>query len=107
MMPGVEAADPILPRSIVHRYDEVWDGDRLMNVYNYFDYEFEIGAYLYKARAYLDDMSTVSIVGPVQAERELSDESFNSEIDQRVLAYLRRRFRYIERLTPTGYVPIE
>ena len=103
----LEEADPILPVRIMHNSEQIWDGDRLVQDYNYLAYEFETEAYLYRARAYLDDIQAVSILGIFDKYSKEPIRPTDLEIDPRILAYLRRRYVEIDMLGPTGYVPIE
>ena len=52
-------------------------------------------------------MHTVAVYGPFERNSPSHKPLKDVEIDQRVLAYLRRRYAEITRLSPTGYVPIE
>ena len=99
--------DPILPVRITHNSEQIWDGDTLEQDYNYLIYEFETEQHQYSARAYLDEMHTVAVYGPFERNSPSHKPLKDVEIDQRVLAYLRRRYAEITRLSPTGYVPIE
>lgn len=99
--------DPIVPVRITHNSEQIWDGDTLEQDYNYLVYEFETEQYQYSARAYLDEMHTVAVYGPFERDSSGHMPTKDAEIDQRVLAYLRRRYAEITRLGPTGYVPIE
>ncbi|MAB09924.1 hypothetical protein [Hyphomonas sp.] len=103
----LEEADLILPVRIMHNSEQIWDGDRLVQDYNYLVYEFETEAYLYRARAYLDNIQAVSILGIFDKYSKEPLRPTDLEIDPRVLAYLRRRYVEIDMLGPTGYVPIE
>lgn len=103
----LEEADLILPVRIMHNSEQIWDGDRLVQDYNYLVYEFETEAYLYRARAYLDKIQAVSILGIFDKYSKEPLRPTDLEIDPRVLAYLRRRYVEIDMLGPTGYVPIE
>jgi hypothetical protein len=99
--------DPILPVWISHNCEELWTGDRLEQGYNYLVYCFETEQHVYEARAYLHNIDTVSIHGPYEKDAVSSLPLKSVEIDQRVLAYLRRRYTTITRLGPNGYAPIE
>ena len=43
----------------------MFDGDRLTQKYNYVVYHFENGGHYYWARAYLEDIDTVALFGPL------------------------------------------
>ena len=104
-----EDQDPILPISITHNSEQMWSGSNLEQSYNYLVYHFETEEHLYRARAYLDEIDTVSVYGPLKKD-ELPDwGSFlqEIEIDRRIIAYLRKRYAKITRLAPTGYVIVE
>lgn len=83
--------DPIEPVEIEHLVDEVWDGDRLEQRYNFLDYHFEReGAYC-RARSYADDFGAAVLFGPF--ERRGSIKAVDNPTMQRdALAYLERRF---------------
>lgn len=99
--------DPIQPVRIMHNCEQIWNGNSLEQNYNYLVYEFETEQHQYRARAYLDRIGTVAIYGPFDKDSTGSAPVVGVEIDQRVLAYLRRRYSQVTRLGPTGYVPIE
>jgi hypothetical protein len=99
--------DPILPLRISHNSEQMWDGNSLEQDYNYLVYEFETEQHRYSARAYLDEIHTVAVYGPFEKDSDSHHPLKNVEIDRRVLAYLRRRYAEITKLTPAGYVPIE
>ena len=90
----LEDEDPILPVRITHNCERIWNGDSLEQEYNYLVYEFSTEQGSYTARTYLDTIHQVSIYGP-------------SKIDERVLAYLRRRFTKLQRFGRGGYEPIK
>jgi hypothetical protein len=102
----MDKEDPILPVRITHNSEQIWNGKTLEQNYNYLLYEFETDQHLYRARAYLDAIDTVAVYGPFEKDSTNSAPFEGAEIDQRVLAYLRRRYAEITRLGPTGYVPI-
>lgn len=103
----IDEQDPILPVRITHNCEQLWNGNVLEQDYNYLMYEFETEKYLYRARAYLDDIRAVAVFGPFEKDAVSSARSEGVEMDQRVLAYLRRRYGTIKALGPTGYVPID
>jgi hypothetical protein len=103
----IETEDQISPLRITHHCEEIWNGNTLEQKYNYLVYEFETDQHRYRARAYLDDIHTVSIFGPFDKDASGVAQLEGIELDQRVVAYLRRRYREIERLGPAGYVPIK
>lgn len=103
----VDEEDAILPVRITHPSEQMWNGNTLEQNYNYLVYEFETEEHLYRARAYLDDIQTVSIHGPFDRYSSNPAPLAGVEIDPRVIAYLRRRYAVITVLGPTGYVPLE
>jgi hypothetical protein len=103
----VEQEDAITPVRITHRSEQHWNGDVLEQNYNYLLYEFETEQHIYRARAYLDDISTVAVFGPYDKNASSLTPLEGLEIDERVLHYLRRRYSAVTRLEREGYVPIE
>ena len=103
----MDKEDAILPARIVHNSEQIWDGNTLEQNYNYLVYEFETDEHLYRARAYLDDLQTVSILGRFDRVSSQHEILTSEQVDPRILAYLRRRYGVIEILGPTGYTPIE
>lgn len=103
----MDEEDPIVPARIVHNSEQIWNGNTLEQNYNYLDYEFETDEHLYRARAYLDDIQTVSIVGRFDRTSSEPDIVTSEQIDPRILAYLRRRYAVIMIPGPSGYTPME
>lgn len=103
----IEAEDILHPVRITHYCEKIWDGDTLQQNYNYLLYEFEIGPHRYQARSYLDDIDTVAVYGPFAKGSASNEPLAGADIDQQILAYLRRRYTKIDRFGPGGYVPIE
>jgi len=88
--------DPITPSQIEHSVDEVWDGERLEERYNYLDYHFEEpGAYV-RARAYFDDPRTATLFGPFERRGSITRVTSHSMLDA-ALVYLKRRYPNVER----------
>lgn len=83
--------DQIEPVAIEHLVDEVGDGDRLGQRYNFLDYHFEReGAYC-RARSYTEEFGAAVLFGPF--ERRGSIKAVDNPTMQRdALAYLARRF---------------
>lgn len=100
----VDKEDAILPIRIVHNNEQLWLGNILEQSYNYLDYEFETEQHRYRARTYLDNVHVVAIFGPFLKGSNEAVEGI--ALDERVLAYLRRRFLEIQKLGPNGYEPI-
>jgi hypothetical protein len=89
-------ADPIVPTQIEHSVDEVWDGDRLEQRYNYVDYHFERDGAHCRARSYADDFGEVTLFGLFHGPdgtRTTSDPS----LERDVRAYLGKRFLKVSR----------
>lgn len=96
--------DVIEPSSIIHLVEEAENPKtkQLEHHYNFIDYFFEITGGTVRARTYLDSTEKVSVHLPKELALEHPDAA-------RVLHYLARRFKMIERLGQSGYeeVPIE
>jgi hypothetical protein len=103
----MDEEDAIVPARIVHNSEQIWNGNTLEQNYNYLLYEFETDEHLYRARAYLDDIQTVSILGRFDRASSQPEVLTSEQVDPRILAYLRRRYAVITILGPTGYTPIE
>jgi len=105
-MPDVRTSpdDAVRPTEIEHRCDEMCDGNRLIQRYNYIVYHFENGGRYFWARAYLDDAGKVALYGPFGSRD--AKQSLPGALDEDVLAYLRRRFRKVETLSGGGYVTV-
>jgi hypothetical protein len=88
----MEEKYPILPARITHNSEQLWNGNELEQNYNYLVYEFETEQHRYRARAYLDEIRAVAVYGPFEKDFPSPNRLEGIEIDQRVLAYLRRRF---------------
>jgi hypothetical protein len=97
--------DAVQPTEIEHRCEEMFDGNRLIQRYNYIVYHFENGGRYSWARAYFDDAGTVALYGPFHS-RATKNPIAGGAMDDDVLAYLRRWFRKIERLGSGGYVTV-
>jgi hypothetical protein len=93
--------DRVLPTEIEHRCEEMFDGDRLTQKYNYVVYHFENGGHYYWARAYLEDIDTVALFGPL--DNRTTRRTVAGQMDADVLAYLQRRFQEIQALGDEGY----
>jgi hypothetical protein len=103
----MDQEDPILPVRITHKSEQIWNGDRLEQDYNYIMYEFETEQHRYHARTYLNNVRTVAVYGPFEKGDARLAPVEGIEIDRRVLAYLRRRYSATTTLGSTGYVPVE
>ncbi len=92
-------ADKIQPVKISHHVDEIREGDRLVERYNYVDYEFENDDGYIRARAYLDEVDKVTIFGPF-TNRSQNTKTSSPDFEAAVLEYLKRRFHRIDRFNP-------
>jgi hypothetical protein len=96
--------DPIEPTAIEHKCEEILDGDKLEQWYNYIVYHFDFDGVYFWARTYLDDIRTVSLHGPFESRATMNP--INGSLDETVLAYLKRRFWTVQTLQSDGYAPI-
>ena len=90
--------DPIAPVSIEHSVDEIWSDVRrrkLQQKYNFLDYHFEKNGRYFRARAYLDEISTVTLFGPF-AGRSSTEPTIDPVFADEVATYLRRRYRKLK-----------
>jgi hypothetical protein len=94
--------DPIQPVAIEHRCEELRHEGRLEQRYNCLSLRSD-DAYFW-ARAYLDEINTVSLFGPL--ESRASRRPTGGALSEAVLAYLRRRFRIVQMLQSDGYKAI-
>lgn len=96
--------DEIAPSLVEHRCEELFEGDQLVQIYNYVYYEFHTQDHFYWARSYLDEIEEVSIFGPFgDATRQ---EELDDPIDTKIIAYFRRRYALLRQLGEEGYEPI-
>ncbi|MCG8357798.1 MAG: hypothetical protein MI920_19715 [Kiloniellales bacterium] len=97
--------DVIAPVEIKHQVDEILVAGRIDQYYNYLEYHFErLGLYC-QARAYLDEIDTVSICGPFsdRSARELVE---SAELLDEVISYFKRRYVVIQMLRSEGCVTV-
>jgi hypothetical protein len=88
--------DPIEPTRIEHAVDDVWEGEQLLQRYNFLDYHFEHeGAYC-RARSYADDFRDATLFGPFDGPGSIR-KIIALDFERDVLKYLQRRFRKISR----------
>ena len=92
-----DEVDPIQPVKISHHVDEISDGDKLVERYNYIVYEFENQAGYVWARTYMDEVESVAIYGPFVG-RSRTAKTDAPELEAAVVDYLKRRFNQIDRL---------
>jgi hypothetical protein len=93
--------DPVQPNAVEHKCEEIFDGDRLEQRYNYLIYHFELSGSYFWARAYLDDIKSVSLHGPFESRATM--RPVEGSLDEAVIAYLKRRFWNIQTLQTDGY----
>jgi hypothetical protein len=99
--PTSAAPEPVEPTEIIHSVDttpETDDGAHGES-YNYLDYHFTGDGLVARARSYLDDIDTVVLHGP--AAQGDGTYRAGSAFEARVIAYLKLRYRCIERLDPS------
>jgi len=95
-------AEPIEPTQIIHAVDildateDGIPGER----YNYLDYLFARDGFVARARSYLDAIETVVLHGPARAP-DGAERVAGTPFEARILAYLKQRYRRIERLNPS------
>lgn len=99
----VESDDPVHPKLITHACDEIFEDDgALSQRYNFLVYVFEREGWSIGAKAYLDEIQTVSIF-PAESQPPRStaltahDESARDRLLDDVRVYLKRRYRSIQR----------
>ena len=95
-------ADRITPAEIRHNVEEIVANGETEQIYNYLDYRFEKSGVHCRARAYLDDIDTVSIYGPFDGA-DSEDEIDAPEFYDGVLSYLKRRFLVIDAPGDEGF----
>ena len=97
-------SDRVRPTKIEHRCEEMFDGDRLTQRYNFVVYHFEKGGHYYWARAYADEIDTVSLFGPLDSRT--TRKPVAGSVDADIVAYFQRRFDTIQTLGDEGYTVI-
>jgi len=96
-----DETDVLTPR-ITHGSEQIWCGDTLEQDYNFLTYEFDTEGVGFRARAYLDEIHTVSILCAYDAHEDLIPLT-PKMIHPDVLAYLRRRYERIMWAGPNGF----
>lgn len=102
-----DVVDPIAPNKVTHHVDEIFEGEQLIEKYNFLVYEFVTEEGFIKARAYLDEIETVALFGPF-SDKNLQERISAPALEAATIEYFRRRYRKIERFLPdsnsaTGY----
>ena len=98
--------DNVVPTEIEHKCEEHFDGDERVQKYNYIIYHFACGgsdAYFW-ARAYIDEIDTISVYGPFESRHAAN--RISGPLNEAMLSYLKRRFRRIQKLGDNGYVEL-
>ncbi len=92
---------PIAPVEIIHSVDVIPADDQGNHgeSYNYLDYLFVGDGLTARARSYLDTIETVVLHGPARAPNG-AERVVGTAFEEGVLAYLKLRYRRIERLNP-------
>jgi hypothetical protein len=101
VVPAVEVKDPICPSVVEHRLETALHEEtrEVLHHYNYLYYQFDVPAGKIWARSYLDEIERASLFLPRGTKIEDADA-------ERVLGYLKLRFRQIDMLETDGYVTI-
>ncbi len=97
---SANAPPPIAPVEIIHSVDTLPDDEGGHGEhYNYLDYIFTGSGLVARARSYLDAIDTVVLHGPARAP-DGTERIAGTAFEDGVLAYLKLRYRRIERLNP-------
>jgi hypothetical protein len=96
--------DNISPFEIEHKCDEIFEGEALLQRYNYIVYHFNCSGSYFWARTYTDDIGTVSVFGPFESREKRN--LISGPLDEAALSYFKRRFRKIEKFDKEGYTVI-
>jgi len=96
--------DDIKPSEIEHKCEVIVAGAEVVERYNYFVYHFDCAGRYFWAKAYIDDISTVSVYGPFDGRE--TRRLLPGVVDEAVLSYLKRRFTEIQTLGEAGYITI-
>lgn len=94
-------SDNIRPIEIEHRCDELFEGEVLLQRYNYIVYHFDCDGSYFWARTYTDEIGTVSVYGSFESRDKRN--LISGPLDEAMLSYLKRRFRKIQTLGNAGY----
>jgi hypothetical protein len=96
-----ELDDGVEPSDIDHKCDVLLSGESFVEKYNYLIYHFDLDGRYFWARAYIDQIDTVSIYGPFDGR--VTRKPLSGAPDEAILAYLKRRFKEIQTLGEEGY----
>jgi hypothetical protein len=96
--------DEVVPTEIEHKCEMLFVGDECEQIYNYITYHFDCDGVYFRARAYLDEIETVSVLGPFEDRHSVNRMS--GPLNEGMLSYLKRRFRKIQTLGNDGYVDV-
>ena len=96
--------DSIQPTQIEHKCEEIYFGDKLEQKYNYLVYHFEIDGAYFWARAYLDEIETVSLHGPFESREIVAPIA--GQLDSGMIAYFRRRYERLQTFSDNRFVDI-
>jgi len=102
--PHVVDSDSVEPEEIEHKCEEVLVGERLEQRYSYLVYHFICDGRYFWARAYVDDIDTVSVYGPFDGRDTMNHVL--GPLHEGMLSYLMRRFGRIQVLETAGYVTL-
>lgn len=94
-LPLAADPEPGAPDEIVHGCDYDFDGASMSYYYNFLGYVWVLNGESITARAYLDDISCVSLFAPF--ERVAREPAFAP-----ILGFLQRRFSYIQTFERSG-----
>lgn len=96
--------DTIRPTEIEHECEEIFDGEALVQEYNYIVYHFDCDGRYFWARTYTHEIDTVSVYGPFESRDTMKPVS--GSLDEAILSYFKRRFRKIQTLGKEGYIAV-
>jgi len=96
--------DEVVPTEIEHKCEVFFVGDEREQIYNYIVYHFDCRGVYFSARTYLDEIETVSVLGPFEGRHAAN--RISGPLNEGMLSYLKRRFRKIQTLGNDGYVDV-
>jgi hypothetical protein len=95
--------DDVVPTEIEHKCEVRFVGDKCEQIYNYIIYHFDCNGAYFSERTYLDEIETVSVLGPLEGRHPTRT---SGPVNEGMLSYLNRRFRKIQTLGNDGYVEV-